>query len=112
LGAGEVEVFCDAEVVAVGGLDEGDDLFCDRVWGEDWRGWNGDLVLIGIAIGGVVRELAADGFCVLHEDAGLLAHAAVEAVHHVGLAGFEGAVGVEEVLGGGGPARARRASCR
>jgi len=83
LGAGEVEVFGGAEVVAVGGLDEGDDLLRDGVGREGGRGWDGDFAFVRVAVGGVEGELAADGFGVLHEDVGLLAHAAVEAVHDV-----------------------------
>ena len=103
LGAGQGEVFAAAEVVAVGGFDEGDDLFRDRIRRKAGRVRDGDLALIRVAIFRVEGELAADGFGICHQDAGVLAHAAVKAVHHVGLAGFVGAVGVEEVLRGRGP---------
>ncbi len=103
LGAGQGEAFGRAEVVAVGGFDEGDDLFRDRVRREAGRVGNRHLALVRVAVLGVEGELAADGLGVGHQDAGVLAHAAVEAVHHVGLAGLVGAVGVEEILGGGGP---------
>ena len=92
LGAGEIEAFAGAEVVAVGLLDEGDDLLGDGVgWIGGWDG-DGDLIFVGVAVVRVEGELAADGFGVLHEDSGLLAHGSVETVHDVGPALLVGAV--------------------
>ncbi len=82
----------------------------DGVGREGGRGGDGHLALVGVAVFCVEGELAADGFGVVHEDAGLLAHAAVEAVHDVGFAVFVGAVGGEEVGRGGGPGGVGRRS--
>ncbi len=103
LGAGEVEVFDGAEVVGVAVGDVGDDLGGDVVGREAGRGGDGDLALVGVAVIGVVGELAAEGFAVLHEDAGALTLGAVEAIHDVALGVgaclslFEGAVDGGEV---------------
>jgi hypothetical protein len=103
LGAGQIEVVEGAEVVWEVGLDDGYDFLRDGVGRITRRCGDGHLVLVGVAIVGVEGELAADGFCVAHEDAGLLAHAAVEAIHDIGFAGFVGAVGIEKLLRSGGP---------
>ena len=106
LGAGEIEaVWSDkcAEVVGVGGFDQVEDFRGDGIGREGGRSGDGDLAFVGVAVVGVEGELAADGLGVGHEDAGLLAHFAVEAVHHKRLAVLVGAVDGEEVGCGGGP---------
>ncbi len=103
LGAGKVEAVGGAEVVGEEASNEGDDLVGDGVGREGGRGGDGDLTLVGVAVVGIEGELAADGLGVGHEYAGLLAHAAVKAVHDEGFARFVRAEGGEEVLRGGGP---------
>ena len=108
LGAGEIEAVGGTEVVGVGVLDEGDDFLGDGVRWEGGRNGDGDFVAVRVAVVGIEGELAARGFGVLHEDAGLLAHGAVEAIHDVGLAGLVGAVDLGEVFCLGGPGGVRR----
>ena len=47
------------------------------------------------------------GLAVPHEDAGLAAHDAVEAVHHIAVSGLVGAIDAGEVLRGGEPGGVR-----
>ena len=92
-------------MVGVLGGDVVDDLGGEVVGGEGGRYGDGNFVAVGVAVVGVVGELAADGLLLLHEDAGLLAHVAVEAIHDQGggAVGAPGAVDGEEVFGLGEP---------
>ncbi len=72
-----------------------DDLSSDRVRWKPGRCGYGHLALVRVPVVGVVGELTAGGFSIPHEDAGLLAHGAVEAIHDVALrvgAAFRAAV--------------------
>ena len=97
--AGQIEVADGAEVVAVVLGDVGDDFFREGIGREERRAWDGHFAPVGIAVVGVVGELAADGLAALHEDAGFLAHAAVEAIHYVTFSVTELTVDAEEVFG-------------
>ena len=63
--------------------------------GKSGRARDGDFALVGVAVVGVVGELAADGLAAFHEDAGFLPHLAIEAIHYVTLPVTELAVDPE-----------------
>lgn len=83
LGAGQVESIDGAEVMGVFVRNIRDDLGGDLVGRVDGRDRNRDLVLVGVSVFGVVGELTSERLSVPHQDACLLTHGAVEAVHDV-----------------------------